>query len=211
MGIWWNRVEHSNPFIDDPMLKEIVVPKDYFVFKTMDGALVGRQGTVLPSQFAGVKETKECTREIEVHSWNDGVEEEKATCEFEGIIRHTCKYCNQTKAEFTAALGHDFETEWTIDENEGIMYHVCKRDGCGAWSDLTPIPTATPTAKPTVPPTTKPTSTPVPSPSATQTATPTKAPINSKEQAVTRIADNAFKGDRKLTESCLEVRGFRKR
>lgn len=72
MGIWWNRVEHSNPFIDDPMLKEIVVPEDHFVFKTMDGALVGRQGTVLPSQFAGVKETKECTREIEVHSWNDG-------------------------------------------------------------------------------------------------------------------------------------------
>lgn len=143
MGIWWNRVELSNPFIDDPMLKEIVVPEDHFVFKTMDGALVGRQGTVLPSQFAGVKETKECTREIEVHSWNDGVEEEKATCEFEGIIRHTCKYCNQTKAEFTAA--------------------------------------------------------------------PTKAPINSKEQAATKIADNAFKGDRKLTESCLEVRGFRKR
>ena len=75
-----------------------------------------------------------------------------------------------------------------IDENEEIMYHVCKRDGCGAWSDLTPIPTATPTAKPTVSPTAKPTATPVPSPSATQTAAPTKAPINSKEQAVTRIA-----------------------
>lgn len=159
-----------------------------------------------------VKATKEFICEIEVHGWNSGVEKTKSTCAQEGEREYTCGVCGKKKTEKIEALGHIYATEWTVDEKEGIKYHACLRDGCEEKADVsaiptatptvkpTALPTATPTAKPTVPPTTKPTSTPVPSPSATQTAAPTKAPINSKEQAATKIADNAFKGDRKLTE-----------
>ena len=42
------------------------------------------------------------------HSWDDGVVNEKPTCESAGEMLYTCTQCGQTKLEVIPALGHNF-------------------------------------------------------------------------------------------------------
>lgn len=65
------------------------------------------------------------------------------TCTEEGIERRVCTECGNEEVRYTNPLGHDFETEWTIEKaatctEEGIKYHRCSR--CSEVSDVTVIP-----------------------------------------------------------------------
>ncbi len=68
------------------------------------------------------------------------------TCTERGYTKYTCEKCgNSYNANYKKALGHDYSTEWTVDEKAtcqktGIKSHHCTR--CEAKTDETEIPLA---------------------------------------------------------------------
>ena len=75
------------------------------------------------------------------HTWNDGVETTKATCEKDGEKTYTCtaENCGATKTETVAKLGHDW-SDWTVvpstNTDVGSVTRTCSR-GC---TDTVEIP-----------------------------------------------------------------------
>ena len=65
------------------------------------------------------------------HAWNSGEKTKDPTCDTAGEILYTCTKCNETKVEYIAALGHDYETVWSWDEQ--THWHECTR--CGHKAD----------------------------------------------------------------------------
>lgn len=80
------------------------------------------------------------------HTWDEGVIQTAPTCTEEGIRLFTCGRCDATQTSAIDQLGHDFDTQFTIDvemtcTQEGEQSHHCKREGCAERTDITPIPT----------------------------------------------------------------------
>lgn len=66
------------------------------------------------------------------HSWNTGDTTLAATCTKEGTITFACTICEETKKEAITALGHEFDTTYTVDKpatctEEGINSIHCMR------------------------------------------------------------------------------------
>ena len=62
------------------------------------------------------------------HSWDDGVTVTEATCTDNGIIRYTCKSCDETKEEVIKAKGHEYS--WVVAKpattsEEGLEEYKC--------------------------------------------------------------------------------------
>ena len=77
------------------------------------------------------------------HEWGEGKETKAPTCTEAGEKTYTCTRCNATKTEAIAALGHNYDTEWTVDKEAtttetGSKSHHCKV--CGDKTDVTIIP-----------------------------------------------------------------------
>ncbi|MBR3519151.1 MAG: hypothetical protein IKN77_03400 [Paludibacteraceae bacterium] len=77
------------------------------------------------------------------HSWNAGDTTLAATCTKEGTITFACTICEKTKKEAIAALGHEFDTTYTVDKpatctEEGINSIHCKR--CDVKKDTVKTP-----------------------------------------------------------------------
>ena len=77
------------------------------------------------------------------HEWGEGKETKAPTCTEAGEKTYTCTRCNATKTEAIAALGHNYDTEWTVDKEAtttetGSKSHHCKV--CGNKTDVTIIP-----------------------------------------------------------------------
>ena len=77
------------------------------------------------------------------HEWGKGKETKAPTCTEAGEKTYTCTRCNATKTETIAALGHNYDTEWTVDKEAtttetGSKSHHCKV--CGNKTDITIIP-----------------------------------------------------------------------
>ncbi|MEE0183265.1 MAG: pectinesterase family protein [Lachnospira sp.] len=77
------------------------------------------------------------------HECGEGKETKAPTCTEAGEKTYTCTRCNATKTEAIAALGHNYDTEWTVDKEAtttetGSKSHHCKV--CGNKTDVTIIP-----------------------------------------------------------------------
>ena len=77
------------------------------------------------------------------HEWGKGKETKAPTCTEAGEKTYTCTRCDKTKTEEVAALGHNYDTEWTVDKEAtttetGSKSHHCKV--CGNKTDVTIIP-----------------------------------------------------------------------
>ena len=77
------------------------------------------------------------------HEWGEGKETKAPTCTEAGEKTYTCTRCNATKTEAIEALGHNYDTEWTVDKEAtttetGSKSHHCKV--CGNKTDVTIIP-----------------------------------------------------------------------
>ena len=77
------------------------------------------------------------------HEWGEGKETKAPTCTEAGEKTYTCTRCSETKTEAIAALGHNYDTEWTVDKEAtttetGSKSHHCKV--CGDKTDVTIIP-----------------------------------------------------------------------
>ena len=90
-------------------------------------------------------DSKSEVTEIEAlgHEWGEGKETKAPTCTEAGEKTYTCTRCNATKTEAIAALGHNYDTEWTVDKEAtttetGSKSHHCKV--CGDKTDVTIIP-----------------------------------------------------------------------
>ena len=62
------------------------------------------------------------------HSWDDGVTVTEATCTDNGVIRYTCKSCDETKEEVIKAKGHEYS--WVVAKpattsEEGLEEYKC--------------------------------------------------------------------------------------
>ena len=62
------------------------------------------------------------------HSWDDGVTVTEATCTDNGIIRYTCKSCDETREEVIKAKGHEYS--WVVAKpattsEEGLEEYKC--------------------------------------------------------------------------------------
>ena len=62
------------------------------------------------------------------HSWDDGVTVIEATCTDNGIIRYTCKSCDETREEVIKAKGHEYS--WVVAKpattsEEGLEEYKC--------------------------------------------------------------------------------------
>ena len=69
---------------------------------------------------------------MSAHSWNAGEVTTAATCTEKGERTYTCTNdgCGETRTEEIAALGHDWQTKWTFDENNTTVHehwHACNR------------------------------------------------------------------------------------
>ena len=78
------------------------------------------------------------------HEWSEGKETKAPTCTEAGEKTYTCTRCNATKTEAIEALGHNYDTEWTVDkeatcEEAGSKSHHCTRLGCDSKSEVTEI------------------------------------------------------------------------
>ena len=76
------------------------------------------------------------------HNWGEAQITKRATCTTEGEKAYTCENCGTVKQEVISALGHDYNTEWTIDkkagcETQGSKSHHCNR--CDEKTDITAI------------------------------------------------------------------------
>ncbi len=68
----------------------------------------------------------------------------EATCDTEGVKTRKCTKCNSDETESVAALGHNYSTEWTVDEEAecekaGSKSLHCLNGGCDSKIDVTPI------------------------------------------------------------------------
>ncbi len=79
------------------------------------------------------------------HTWDDGKITGDATCTDQGEKTYTCQVCQITRTEKTEALGHDWDTEYTVDQpatytKEGSESIHCRR--CNIGKEARTIPTA---------------------------------------------------------------------
>ena len=82
---------------------------------------------------------KEHTWELVDTTYPDG------NCEEPSESRYRCSGCGAEKTEQSAALGHDYEKEWTVDlaatcTQAGIKSHHCRRSTCDKLGAVTVIP-----------------------------------------------------------------------
>lgn len=59
------------------------------------------------------------------HNWSDWTVTKEATCTEDGEKTHTCAKCGATETVVIEALGHDYSTVWTFDDEN--HWHVCSR------------------------------------------------------------------------------------
>ncbi len=74
------------------------------------------------------------------HDWGEW-EIQEATCEMSGLMVHKCTRCEETEARIIGALGHLFDTAFTIDKHptktqDGQRSRHCLRPGCNAVTDV---------------------------------------------------------------------------
>ena len=71
------------------------------------------------------------------HSWGSGTVTTSPTCTATGVRTYTCSVCSKTKTATEPALGHNWATAWTTDDNN--HWHKCTRctatNGTAAHSD----------------------------------------------------------------------------
>ena len=77
------------------------------------------------------------------HKWNDGKITTQPTCTEEGVKTFQCMVCGKTKTEAVAALGHNWNEDFTVDkeatcEETGLKSIHCKR--CDERKEITTIP-----------------------------------------------------------------------
>ena len=77
------------------------------------------------------------------HKWNEGKITTEPTCTEEGMKTFQCMVCGKTKTEAVAALGHNWNKDFTVDkeatcEETGLKSIHCKR--CDIKKDETVIP-----------------------------------------------------------------------
>ena len=93
----------------------------------------------------GYSRTETIPADTSNHTWDAGVVTLPATCTEAGEKTITCTVCGNTKTESIAALGHDYSSEWTVDDSEtcteaGSKSHHCSR--CSSKADVTVLPAA---------------------------------------------------------------------
>ena len=81
--------------------------------------------------------------EAKGHKWNEGKVTTEPTCTEEGVKTFECMVCGKTKTEAVAALGHNWNEDFTVDkeatcEETGLKSIHCKR--CDKKKDETTIP-----------------------------------------------------------------------
>ena len=81
--------------------------------------------------------------EAKGHKWNEGKITTEPTCTEEGVKTFQCMVCGKTKTEAVAALGHNWNEDFTVDkestcEETGLKSIHCKR--CDEKKDETTIP-----------------------------------------------------------------------
>ena len=81
--------------------------------------------------------------EAKGHKWNEGKITTQPTCTEEGVKTFECTVCGKTKTEKVEALGHDWNNDFTVDneatcEETGLKSIHCKR--CDIKKDETVIP-----------------------------------------------------------------------
>ena len=77
------------------------------------------------------------------HKWNEGKITTEPTCTEEGMKTFQCMVCGKTKTEAVAALGHNWNKDFTVDkeatcEETGLKSIHCKR--CDERKEITTIP-----------------------------------------------------------------------
>mgnify|MGYP000588822489 CR=1 FL=1 len=77
------------------------------------------------------------------HKWNEGKITTQPTCTEEGVKTFQCMVCGKTKTEAVAALGHNWNKDFTVDkeatcEETGLKSIHCKR--CDERKEITTIP-----------------------------------------------------------------------
>ena len=81
--------------------------------------------------------------EAKGHKWNNGKVTTEPTCTEEGVKTFECMVCGKTKTEAVAALGHNWNEDFTVDkeatcEETGLKSIHCKR--CDERKEITTIP-----------------------------------------------------------------------
>ena len=81
--------------------------------------------------------------EAKGHKWNEGKITTEPTCTEEGVKTFQCMVCGKTKTEAVAALGHNWNEDFTVDkeatcEETGLKSIHCKR--CDERKEITTIP-----------------------------------------------------------------------
>ena len=81
--------------------------------------------------------------EAKGHKWNEGKITTQPTCTEEGVKTFECMVCGKTKTEAVAALGHNWNEDFTVDkeatcEETGLKSIHCKR--CDERKEITTIP-----------------------------------------------------------------------
>ena len=81
--------------------------------------------------------------EAKGHKWNEGKITTEPTCTEEGMKTFQCMVCGKTKTEAVAALGHNWNKDFTVDkeatcEETGLKSIHCKR--CDERKEITTIP-----------------------------------------------------------------------
>ena len=81
--------------------------------------------------------------EAKGHKWNEGKITTEPTCTEEGVKTFECMVCGKTKTEAVAALGHNWNEDFTVDkeatcEETGLKSIHCKH--CDEKKDETTIP-----------------------------------------------------------------------
>lgn len=74
------------------------------------------------------------TMNSSAHTWSGYTITQKPTCDTPGSKYRTCTVCGKKQTVEIAALGHTYDTEWSM--NETHHYHLCLR--CGAKADEAP-------------------------------------------------------------------------
>lgn len=91
---------------------------------------------VTPTVYLTYLNTYECL--VKGHTWDNGTITKKATCTEPGSKDCKCSVCGKTKTETIAALGHDWNAQYTVDikatcTETGKRSHHCSR--CDAKKD----------------------------------------------------------------------------
>ena len=81
--------------------------------------------------------------EAKGHKWNEGKITTEPICTEEGVKTFQCMVCGKTKTEAVAALGHNWNEDFTVDkeatcEETGLKSIHCKR--CDERKEITTIP-----------------------------------------------------------------------